>query len=178
MRLFLPHAIDLGTEVLGEHESLLVAGTAHAVAKGTLVVVFALIFLFGAAYTLKHNEHVRVDVLYQSPRLMNPRRRAWVDLLGTLFFLIPFCLLVITGSFPFVEGAWNTNEGSPDPGGLPARWLLKAAIPVGFTMLLLQGIAMMIRSAQSLLCHSYEYQPSGNNPPDDQSRGDRQESQH
>lgn len=145
--------------------------------------LFALIFLFGAAYTLKYNEHVRVDVLYQSPRLMNPRRRAWVDLLGTLLFLIPFCLLVITGSFPFVEGAWNTNEGSPDPGGLPARWLLKAAIPVGFTMLLLQGVAMVIRSAQSLLCHSYEYQPSGNNPPDDQSRGkqsrgDQQESQH
>ena len=118
--------------------------------------LFALIFLFGAAYTLKHNEHVRVDVLYQNPRIMDARRRAWVDFLGTLLFLIPFCLLVITGSFPFVEGAWNSSEGSPDPGGLPARWLLKAAIPIGFTMLLLQGIAMMIRSAQSIWCPSDE----------------------
>lgn len=114
--------------------------------------LFALIFLFGAAYTLKHNEHVRVDVLYQNPRLMNPRRRAWVDLLGTLLFLMPFCLLVITGSFPFVEGAWNSNEGSPDPGGLPARWLLKAAIPLGFSMLMLQGLALVIRSAQTIWC--------------------------
>ncbi|HHH36456.1 MAG TPA: TRAP transporter small permease subunit [Gammaproteobacteria bacterium] len=113
--------------------------------------LFALIFLLGAAYTLKHDGHVRVDVFYQSRRL-GARGRAWVDLLGCLLFLVPFCLLVIHASLPFVENAWRLGEGSPDPGGLPHRYLLKAAIPAGFFLLLLQGIAMMIRSIQRLCC--------------------------
>jgi len=107
--------------------------------------LFALIFLLGAAYTLKHDEHVRVDILYQS-RWMGTRGRAWIDLLGSLFFLLPFCLLVIHGSLPFVLNAYHLGEGSPDPGGLPARYLLKAAIPLGFSLLLLQGLAMALRS--------------------------------
>ncbi len=113
--------------------------------------LFALIFLLGAAYTLKHDAHVRVDVFYQSCRL-GARGRAWIDLLGCLLFLIPFCLLVIHASLPFVENAYRMGEGSPDPGGLSHRYLLKAAIPVGFTLLLLQGIAMMIRSVQRICC--------------------------
>ncbi len=113
--------------------------------------LFALVFLLGAAYTLKHDGHVRVDVFYQSRRL-GPRGRAWVDILGCLFFLIPFCLLVIHASIPFVENAWRLGEGSPDPGGLGHRYLLKAAIPLGFTLLLLQGVAMLIRSIQVLCC--------------------------
>ncbi|MFQ5488999.1 MAG: TRAP transporter small permease subunit [Gammaproteobacteria bacterium] len=113
--------------------------------------LFALIFLLGAAYTLKHDGHVRVDVFYQSRRL-GPRGRAWIDLLGCLLFLIPFCLLVINASLPFVENAYHLGEGSPDPGGLPHRYLLKAAIPVGFALLLLQGVAMMIRSVQRICC--------------------------
>lgn len=111
--------------------------------------LFALIFLLGAAYTLRHDGHVRVDMIYRS-RFMGARRRALVDLAGTLLFLLPFCWLVISGSLPFVENAWSMHEGSPDPGGLPARWLLKAAIPFGFALLLLQGIAMAIRSVQVL----------------------------
>ncbi len=111
--------------------------------------LFAMIFLLGAAYTLKHDEHVRVDVIYQSKRL-GERGRAWIDLLGSLFFLIPFCLLVISGSLPFVANAYRMQEGSPDPGGLPYRYLLKAMIIVGFSLLLLQGIAMMIRSLQRI----------------------------
>ncbi len=111
--------------------------------------LFALIFLLGAAYTLKHDGHVRVDVFYQNR--MGVRGRAWVDLLGSIFFLLPFCLLVILSSWPFVQDAWQFHEASPDPGGLPARWLLKAAIPLGFLLLLLQGMAQAIRNLLTLL---------------------------
>ncbi len=111
--------------------------------------LFATIFLLAAAYTLKHDAHVRVDVIYQSRRLGN-RGRAWIDLLGCLFFLVPFCVLVISSSVPFVANAWRLQEGSPDPGGLPYRFILKAMIIVGFSLLLLQGLAMMIRSLQRL----------------------------
>ena len=113
--------------------------------------LFALIFLLGAAYTLRHDEHVRVDVIYRS-RIMDNRRRALSDLAGALLFLLPFCLLVITSSWPFVHNAWQFSESSPDPGGLPYRFLLKAAIPVGFTLLLLQGIAGICRNLLTLLC--------------------------
>jgi TRAP-type mannitol/chloroaromatic compound transport system permease small subunit len=107
--------------------------------------LFALVFLFGAAYTLKHDGHVRVDIFYQS-RWMNDRRRAVVDIFGTLFLLIPFCILIIVSSLPFVSNAFAMGEGSPDPGGLPYRFLLKGAIPVGFALLMLQGIAQMLRA--------------------------------
>lgn len=112
--------------------------------------LFALIFLLGAAYTFKHDGHVRVDIFYCS-RHMDDRRRAWVDLLGGLFFLWPFCLLIIFSSLPFVEYAFSVNEGSPDPGGLPYRFLLKAAIPLSFCLVLLQGTAHMLRSVRTLL---------------------------
>jgi TRAP-type mannitol/chloroaromatic compound transport system permease small subunit len=112
--------------------------------------LFALLFLLAGAYTFKHNGHVRVDILYNS-RWMDARRRAWVDLLGGLLLLLPFCLLVIISSLPFVANAYSMGEGSPDAGGLPYRFLLKAAIPLGFSLLLLQGIAHMLRSAAVLL---------------------------
>jgi TRAP-type mannitol/chloroaromatic compound transport system permease small subunit len=112
--------------------------------------LFAPIFLLGAAYTLKHDDHVRVDVLYQS-RWMGARRRAWVDLVGTVLFLVPFCLLVIVSSWPFVQSAFVHAEGSPDPGGLPYRWVLKATIPAGFGLLMLQGLANALRALQTVL---------------------------
>ena len=112
--------------------------------------LFALLFLFGSAYTLKHDEHVRVDIFFRS-RWMSPKRRAWVNLLGGLFLLIPFCLLVIISSGPFVFNSYQFSEMSPDPGGLTHRYLLKAAIPVGFALLLLQGLACMMRSLLTIL---------------------------
>lgn len=112
--------------------------------------LFSLVFLLGAAYTLRHDGHVRVDVFLRSRRI-GPRGRAAVDLFGTALFLVPFCVLVIHGSLPFVENSYRFGEGSPDPGGLSHRFLLKAAIPLGFALLLLQGLALMIRSAQVLL---------------------------
>lgn len=105
--------------------------------------VFALIFLLGAAYTLKHDRHVRVDVFYIK---FSPWVKAWVNFLGSLFFLIPFSILVIWSSKTFVINSFLIKETSPDPGGLPARFILKAAIPAAFFLLLLQGSVMAIRA--------------------------------
>jgi TRAP-type mannitol/chloroaromatic compound transport system permease small subunit len=105
--------------------------------------VFSLIFLLGSAYSLKHDKHVRVDVLYSR---FSPRAKAWVNLGGSLLFLAPFCLLVIWSSRAFVMNSFAFREISPDPGGLPARWILKGAIPLGFALLLVQGLALAARS--------------------------------
>lgn len=112
--------------------------------------LFSFIFLLGAAYTLQHNDHVRLDLFYQS-RFMNDLRRAWVNLLGTVFFLIPFCILIIISAAPFVEQAFVHMEGSPDPGGLPWRWIPKSAIPLGFGLLILQGVSDAIKSLRIIL---------------------------
>ena len=111
--------------------------------------LFALIFLLGSAYTLKHDEHVRVDIVYQS-RFMSDKSRAWINILGTVFFLIPFCTLILITSWPFIENAFYYNEGSPDPGGLPYRFILKGSLLVAFGLLVLQGIANALRNINTL----------------------------
>lgn len=122
--------------------------------------LFAVIFLLGASYTLKNDGHVRVDIFYQSKKLTD-KHRAWIDLLGTLIFLIPFCVLIIVSSWEFVAYSFRISEGSPDPGGLPYRFLLKAAIPAGFFLLLLQGVALILRSANTIF---YEERVSSSGP--------------
>jgi len=111
--------------------------------------LFALIFLLGSAYTLKYDEHVRVDIVYQS-RFMSDKSRAWVNILGTFIFLLPFCILILITSWPFVENAFYYNEGSPDPGGLPYRFILKGSLLVAFSLLVLQGIANVLRNISTL----------------------------
>ena len=105
--------------------------------------LFAVIFLLGAAYTLKHDRHVRVDVLYSK---FSPKTRAWINLLGSLVFLIPFAILIIIASKNFVGSSFMINETSANPGGLPARFVLKACIPIAFFLLLLQGISLALKS--------------------------------
>lgn len=105
--------------------------------------IFALIFLLSAAYTLKIDEHVRVDVFYTRFSL---KRKAIINLLGSVLFLIPFCIMVIISSEDFVKISFRVNETSPDAGGLPVRYILKAAIPISFFLLLLQGIALSFKS--------------------------------
>ena len=111
--------------------------------------LFALIFLLGAAYTLKHDEHVRVDILYQS-QFMSDRKRALVNIFGTLFFLLPFCILILISAWPFVENSFYYNEGSPDAGGLPYRFILKGSLLIAFAMLILQALADMLKTILSL----------------------------
>lgn len=105
--------------------------------------LFSFIFLLGAGYALLHDRHVRVDVFYQN---YSEKKQAWVNLLGTILFLIPFCVITIHASLKFTGNAFAINEGSPDPGGLPARYIVKAAIPIGFFLLLLQAISLAFKS--------------------------------
>ncbi|NET38351.1 MAG: TRAP transporter small permease subunit [Cyanothece sp. SIO1E1] len=104
--------------------------------------IFDLVFLLGGAYTLKHGGHVRVDVFYSN---WSPKRQAFVNFLGTLLFLIPFCLLVIFVSWNPVLISWQGLEISPDPGGLP-RYPLKTVIPICFVLLIFQGISEAIKN--------------------------------
>jgi TRAP-type mannitol/chloroaromatic compound transport system permease small subunit len=104
--------------------------------------IFDLVFLWGAAYALKQDEHVRVDIFYKN---LSVKGRAWVNLLGTVFFLIPFCLLVIFYSWGSIVNSWQIWESSPDPGGLP-RYPIKSMIVVSFALLILQGLAEMIKN--------------------------------
>ena len=100
--------------------------------------LFATIFLLGAGYTLKKNGHVRVDIFYTN---FNERTKAWINLLGPIIFLLPFSLIVIYSSQDFVTSSFAVREISPNPGGLPARYILKAMIPLGFSFLFIQGLA-------------------------------------
>lgn len=118
--------------------------------------LFGLLFLIGAAYTLKENRHVRVDVIYSR---LPPRTRALIDVFGHIVFLIPFCILVVWTSKNFVAFSFLSREGSPDPGGLPARYILKSAIPVGFSLLILQGVSDLLKSIMTLL--GVEYSTGG-----------------
>ncbi len=105
--------------------------------------LFATIFLLGAGYTLLNDRHVRVDVFYAN---FPKRKKAWVDLLGTVFFLLPFCAVVMVAAVPYIRNSFLMDEGSSDPGGLPARYLIKGAIFAGFALLLVQGAAVALRS--------------------------------
>ena len=109
--------------------------------------MFALVFMWGAGYTLKHNAHVRVDVIYAR---LSKRGKAWVDVLGTIFFLLPFTVIVLYTSVPIVYDSWRIHEVSPDPGGLP-RYPIKAALIVAFVLLFLQGISELIKKIAVLV---------------------------
>ena len=105
--------------------------------------LFAAIFLLGAGHTLKKNGHVRVDLVYNN---FNDRQKAWVNLIGSILFLLPFSLMVVLSSQEFVLSSFQIRETSPDPGGLHARYILKSMIPLGFSLLLLQGIAEFFKN--------------------------------
>ncbi|MDX1740810.1 MAG: TRAP transporter small permease subunit [Rhodothermales bacterium] len=104
--------------------------------------LFGLVFLLGAAYTLRENAHVRVDVFYGR---LSRKGRAWINIAGTIAFLLPFCITMIVVSWPAVRNSWVIFEGSPDPGGLP-RYPIKTVIPIAFLLLALQGISLLIKS--------------------------------
>ncbi|KJC51238.1 sugar transporter [Bradyrhizobium sp. LTSPM299] len=108
--------------------------------------MFAIMVMFGASYTFKRNEHVRVEIMY----LMLPERgQLWLDMIGTLFFLIPSCLLLAYLSWPFFYQAYAVSEVSGNAGGL-VRWPIKFVIPSGFVMLALQGVSEVIKRIAAL----------------------------
>lgn len=105
--------------------------------------LFGMVYLLAAGYTMLHNEHVRVDILYSK---WSPRTQARVDLVLLFVMFFPACLLIVYTTWPFLKASWLVNEGSPDPGGIPSRWLLKSVIIFGFLLLMLQGISEAIKN--------------------------------
>ena len=105
--------------------------------------LFAMVFLFGIAYGLKEDGHVRVDVLYDR---FSPRRKAIVNIAGTVLFLLPLSVLIIEGSVWYVQEAYRSGEISGDPGGLPYRWLIKLVIPASFVFLVVSATGFVIRN--------------------------------
>lgn len=103
--------------------------------------VLAVIALMGASYTLQQGEHVRVDIFYQR---YSRRLKQWLDVLLPALVVVPSMLFVTWLSLNFVGMSYELSEGSPDPGGLPARYLIKAFVPIGFFLVALQGIAMTL----------------------------------
>jgi len=108
--------------------------------------LFAILFLMGTAYTLRHDAHVRVDILYTR---LGAKGKAWINLLGTVLFLFPFCILMLWVSWPAVANSWAVLEASPDPGGLP-RYPIKTVIPIAFLLVMVQGVSMTIRAAATI----------------------------
>jgi len=104
--------------------------------------LFGGIFLLCSGYTLKRNDHVRIDVILGK---LSERARAWIDIFGGVFFLLPLCAIVIYFSWPQFMKAWISHEMSSDAGGL-VRWPVLLLIPVGFSLLALQGISEIVKN--------------------------------
>lgn len=108
----------------------------------------AYVFLGCAGYTLLHNNHVRVDVFYNR---MSDRGRAWVNLLGALFLLLPTFSFILWVSWDYVGSSWALRESSPETGGLPYVYILKTAIPMLAVVMLLQGLSQITHNLLFLL---------------------------
>ena len=111
----------------------------------TEIYLFGMLFLIGSAYTFKHGKHVRVDVFYAK---FSEKGKAWIDLLGGAFLLIPWCYVVIVSSWYYGLSSFMIRESSPQAGGLPALYVLKFCITLGFVFLLLQGSSQMLKAIQ------------------------------
>ncbi|MBC8519059.1 MAG: TRAP transporter small permease subunit [Gammaproteobacteria bacterium] len=105
--------------------------------------LYASLFLLGISYTMSQDGHVRVDLIYDQ---LSAKRRSQIDIVGTIFLLIPFCLLITWYGMGFVAESYQLGESSGDPGGLPYRWLIKAMIPLSFLLLLISSVGFMLRS--------------------------------
>lgn len=133
-------------------------GQGSVVMQETIVYMHATLFMAGAGYTLRHDDHVRCDIFYRDA---TPRKRAIVDLTGVVVFLLPMCILIFWVSLPYVSNAWAVLEGSPEGAlGLPAVFLLKSLIPIMAVLLGLQGLAMAGRAMARLI----ESEPPSDHP--------------
>ena len=105
----------------------------------------AAVFMIGAAYTLLHEEHVRVDIFYRS---MSEKRRAWIDLIGVVIFLLPLCGYLAYASYDFAAVSWSIRESSREPGGLPYPFIpiLKSIVIAMPVAVALQGLSLALRS--------------------------------
>lgn len=122
----------------------------------TYVWMHAIVFLGAAGYTLLHDGHVRIDVLYGT---VGVRTKAWINLLGVLFILTPMLAVVASTSYPYVALSWERFESSQEAGGLPGLFLLKSFLLVFVASVGLQGVALLLRSLMVLAGHP-EWDPS------------------
>lgn len=122
-------------------------GLGSVAGQEAVLWLHSLVFLLGAAYALRHGQHVRVDLLYQR---FSARGKALTDLLGTLLFLLPFCAFMLWISLDYVAASWSQHEASREPGGLPGVFLLKTLIPVAAALLALQGLSLAVRAGLAL----------------------------
>lgn len=107
------------------------------------IYLFAFSFLLAAGYAFKHDKHVRVDLFYTK---FSPKKKAYINLIGGLLFLIPWCIISIIGCLKYANISWRIGEVSQQAGGLPMVYLLKYSIALGFVLLLIQGVASVLRS--------------------------------
>ncbi len=105
--------------------------------------LFAVMFLLGISYSLTNESHVRVDFIYDN---LSKKKKALINIIGTVFMLIPFSLLIVYGSYEFVYDAYDMNEISQDPGGLTHRWIIKAMIPFSFALLIISSIGYVYKN--------------------------------
>lgn len=126
--------------------------------------LFAAVFMLGAGYGLLKNAHVRIDFL--SARL-SPRVRNWIDLVGIVVVLIPFCLLSIHLGWPFFEQAWHSGEMSQNAGGL-IRWPVYILIPLGFSLLLLQALSELVKRVVFLMGRGHDSLADADHKSDEQ----------
>ncbi len=115
----------------------------------SIIWMHAVVFMVGAAFTLQQEEHVRVDIFYRD---MGEKRRAWIDLLGVVFFLLPVCVFLAWKAWDFVAISWQLRESSREPGGMPYPFipLLKSVLLVAPVLLCLQGISMLSKAVAVL----------------------------
>jgi TRAP-type mannitol/chloroaromatic compound transport system permease small subunit len=116
-------------------------------AQESVLYMHAAAFLLGASYTLLTDQHVRVDVFYHR---FSPRARDWVNAVGHVLFTFPLCALIAFGSVQYVADAWAIREGSPEPGGIPAVYLLKTLIPAMAVLLALQALSEVLKAVSRL----------------------------
>jgi TRAP-type mannitol/chloroaromatic compound transport system permease small subunit len=108
--------------------------------------MFAGMVLLGGPYTLKMNEHVRVDLVYG---MVSERTRIWIDIVGGILFLLPICIILTYFTWPWFVDSWRLNEASSNAGGL-LRWPVKLLLPIGFGLMALQGVSEIIKRIAAL----------------------------
>ncbi|MGI9298261.1 MAG: TRAP transporter small permease subunit [Gammaproteobacteria bacterium] len=117
-------------------------------ASELVVYMHAFLFMLAAAYTLRHDGHVRIDVFYGR---FSARGRAWINLAGAVFLLLPTCAVIAAYSLPYIAASWAVLEHSPEGGGLPAVFLLKTVIALFAATMILEGLALAARSLLVIL---------------------------
>jgi TRAP-type mannitol/chloroaromatic compound transport system permease small subunit len=109
--------------------------------------LFAAMFMFGIAYTLKEDAHVRVDIFYD---VMSVKKQAIINIIGSLFFALPITLVILYYSWDYTFEAYQMGEGSGDPGGLPHRWIVRSVIPLSSIFLILAIVHMVLNNIQKM----------------------------